>query len=319
MQGVRLICGDALRELRKLRAGSVQCCVTSPPYWSQRDYGGGTWVGGDAACDHVVGQMRLGISLAKSPASCRGGAKKVAEIPPIQARRRCPCCGARRVNNRQIGLEDTPDEYIRRLVRVFREVRRVLRSDGTFWLNMGDTYDSKQLCGIPWRLALALQADGWILRQDIIWHKPNPMPNSVRDRCVTAHEYLFLFAKSRRYFWNYEAMREKAAYAGVPRGGSRRRYHQRGADNKLYDKRTRRSVWKIGRSSFRGAHFATFPPQLVEPCILAGCRRNFTVLDPFAGSGTVGLVAHRLGRKAILIDLMPEYIEMMKRRIADDR
>jgi len=303
--------GDCLEVLRALGSGSVQCCVTSPPYWGLRDYG-------------VKGQL---------------------------------------------GLEKTPDEYVAKMVGVFREVRRVLRDDGTLWLNLGDSYTSsgrsdrkespgvgakqemkkpgrkllweaggghnfswyipafgtrlkpKDLVGIPWRVAFALQADGWYLRQDIIWHKPNPMPESVRDRCTKAHEYIFLMSKSDRYYFDSVAMREDAAYAGVTRGGSKNRYEQNeaGFDNRIYDTRNRRSVWTVSTQPFKGAHFATFPPKLIEPCILAGSKLGDTVLDPFNGAGTTGLVAHQHGREYIGIELNPEYAAIADARIRAER
>lgn len=287
-----ILAGDCLFNLQTLSDQCVNCCVTSPPYWGLRDYG-------------VDGQM---------------------------------------------GLESTPEEYIERMVRVFREVRRVLRDDGTLWLNLGDSYNAynhnrgaasgankknhnvmpksakglscgslknKDLVGIPWRVALALQADGWYLRQDIIWHKPNPMPESVRDRCTKAHEYIFLLSKSARYHYDYEAIKEPATYAGQSRGGSKRRYEQNnaGMDCKEYATRNKRSVWSVKPRTFKGAHFATFPPELIEPCILAGCPEGGTVLDPFAGSGTTAEVAIKHGRKAIMCELNPEYVDMIKKRL----
>lgn len=279
-----ILIGDALKELQCLAPGCANMCVTSPPYYGLRDYG---------------------------------------------------------VDD-QIGLEDTPEAYVSRLVKVFSEVRRVLRDDGTLWLNLGDSYNAgcggggsnkqksnvgsiatgrrgaaKQLLGIPWRVAFALQADGWILRQDIIWHKPNPMPESVRDRCTKAHEYLFLLSKSPRYYFDHEAMKEPAVYAGQRRGGSKQRYEQNaaGCDSKVYDTRNRRSVWSIQPAKKqRGSvkHFATFPPALIEPCIAAGSPLGGIVLDPFAGSGTTGRVAASLGRDSILIELNPAYRELME-------
>lgn len=234
----------------------------------------------------------------------------------------------------QLGLEPTPEEHVANMVEVFREVRRVLRHDGVLFLNYGDSYQDKQLVGMPWRVAFALQADGWWLRQDIIWHKPNPMPESVRDRCTKAHEYLFLLAKSKRYYFDVDAIREQtdnmsswAEYAAadghnLPHGnlsmGAKAGF---GAmqDNLTHPLgRNKRSVWTIATAPFSEAHFATFPPALVEPCIKAGCPVGGTVLDPFAGAGTVGLVADRLGRDAILIELNPAYAAMASTRIEGD-
>lgn len=292
----QILIGDAATQLATLDAGSVYCCVTSPPYFGLRDYG-------------VDGQ---------------------------------------------IGLESSVDAYVSRLVAVFREVRRVLRDDGTLWLNLGDSWggsgkgrnangehgakcsdkqktnagaitgviskskeESKQLLGIPWRVAFALQSDGWILRQDIIWHKPNPMPESVKDRCVKSHEYMFLFAKQPRYY--FETIKEPAAYAGQRRGGSKNRYEQNaaGCDSRIYDTRTKRSVWTVQPAKKRRGevkHFATFPPDLITPCITASCPLGGTVLDPFAGSGTTARVANRFGRNAISIELNAKYLPLLEAR-----
>jgi DNA modification methylase len=375
-----IICGDALAELRKLPAESVQCCVTSPPFFGLRDYG------------------------------CNG----------------------------QIGLEKTPAEYVARMVEIFREVRRVLRSDGTLWLNLGDSYAGsgkgqtsngcadpknnktrgmklpvdhslgqrigsvhgdgghtsgfpappclkpKDLVGIPWMVAFALRADGWYLRQDIIWAKPNPMPESVRDRCTKSHEYIFLLTKEPRYFYDQEAIKQPLREASVARlgqdvenqegsdrvpgktngkmkavrfGGKKQcpdtrlqsgnewkprvRPHGIVRDRMLdYDSKesklrpnnnrgcyesehelpepgmlaNKKSVWMVATQGYREAHFATYPPDLIKPCILAGSRAGDIVLDPFAGSGTTGEVALELGRKAILIELNPKYIPLIKQR-----
>ncbi len=226
----------------------------------------------------------------------------------------------------QIGLEATPDAFVARLVDVFREVRRVLRDDGTLWLNLGDSYwKDKNLLGIPWRVAFALQADGWYLRQDIIWHKPNPMPESVRDRCTKAHEYLFLLSKSDRYFFDAEAIKEPAAESSLSRlaqnveaqtGSSRVPGKTNGTMRAVGgDMRNRRSVWTVTTKPFKGAHFATFPPDLIEPCILAGCPVGGTVLDPFGGSGTTAGVAVKHGRKAILCELNPAYAALVPDRV----
>ena len=299
-----ILTGDALEWLRQLPDNSVNTCVTSPPYWGLRDYG-------------IDGQ---------------------------------------------IGLEETPEAYVERMVEVFREVRRVLRDDGTLWLNLGDSYagsgkgawkvkdrqkevyipdpDSpqcrlpkvpsglkpKDLVGIPWRVAFALQADGWYLRSDIIWHKPNPMPESVKDRPTKAHEYIFLLAKSEKYYYDYESIKEPAINAGktVKTNGAdgmvggydgyrTRDGFKRGITVK--EKKNKRTVWSITTKPFKGAHFATFPPDLIEPCILAGCPEGGIVLDPFFGAGTTGLVARRHNRNFIGIELNPQYVEIAKNRI----
>tara|TARA_Y100000296_G_scaffold46090_1_gene52883 strand:+ start:980 stop:1960 length:981 start_codon:yes stop_codon:yes gene_type:complete len=312
MTTTTILVGDCLQRLRELPNESVHCAITSPPYWGLRDYG-------------------------------------------VDA---------------QIGLEPTPDEYVAQLVAVFREVRRVLRDDGTLWLNIGDSYAGswgnqgrkqergtqrpingemlskvhdnrypsqgsntgkipegsglkpKDLIGIPWRVAFALQADGWYLRQDIIWSKPNPMPESVTDRCTKAHEYIFLLSKSLRYYYDAEAIAEEAAFPNGPNGKVRSPFGQGFAagrsDGTTTGVRNKRSVWTVTTKPFSGAHFATFPPDLIEPCIKAGCPKDGTVLDPFGGAGTTGMVADRLGRDAIIIELNADYAEMARRRIEND-
>lgn len=300
-----LYLGDCIESMRTMPDQSVNTCVTSPPYFGLRDYG----------------------------------------------------------HEGQIGLEPTPDEFVAALVAVFREVRRVLRDDGTLWLNLGDSYAQqggrgeqgsssarkgranveaqqkrasmrppaglkpKDIIGIPWRVAFALQADGWYLRQDIIWHKPNPMPESVRDRCTKAHEYIFLLSKSPRYYFDHEAIKERAV-GGTPgntkptKGG--RAYadgeakHRTAANlHKMgpVERRNRRSVWTVATRPYKCAHFATFPPDLIKPCILAGAPLGGVVLDPFGGSGTTGLVATQAGRDAVLCEINPEYLEMARARI----
>ena len=261
----------------------------------------------------------------------------------------------------QIGLEETPDAYVNKLVGVFREVRRVLRDDGTLWLNLGDSYNNqpagnkkpsgfsqtrpsrisgngdqetvntgrslvrgmkpKDLIGIPWRVAFALQADGWYLRQDIIWHKPNPMPESVKDRCTKAHEYIFLLSKSAKYYFDSEAIQEPT----VDGNTKPRSFRKSGADSTLRndtanqyiprDVRNKRDVWTITTKPFKGAHFATFPPDLIEPCVLAGCPVGGVVLDPFAGSGTTLQVAVKNGRYGLGLELNPDYIKLIHERM----
>jgi site-specific DNA-methyltransferase (cytosine-N4-specific) len=258
--------GDCLELLARVPAGSFQACVTSPPYWGLRDYG----VGG------------------------------------------------------QIGAEPTVEAYLGRLVEVFRQVRRTLKDDGTLWLNLGDAYTSggrtwrdrdkknpargmdyraptprglkpKDLIGLPWRLAFALQADGWFLRSDIVWHKPNAQPESVKDRPTRAHEYVFLLSRAKTYFYDHAAVMEDAV---GPQG-----------------RRNCRSVWSVPTEPFKDAHFATFPPRLVEPCVLASTRPGDVVVDPFFGSGTVGQVAAALGRTFYGVELNPAYAEIARRRL----
>lgn len=329
--------GDCLDVLRTLPNESVHCCITSPPYYNLRDYG-------------VEGQ---------------------------------------------IGLETTPAEFIANLVAVFREVRRVLRDDGTCFVNMGDSYAGggfgaanypatnekwkqntnkgtlsgkfkgykgddkikpKDLMGMPWRLAFALQDDGWWLRQDIIWSKPNPMPESVTDRCTKSHEYIFMLSKSARYYYDSQVIREPMADSSIDRldqdidkqvgsarvpgkrngnmkavgkkdkqrGHSRRhagfndRWDSMSGDEQAANGRNKRSVWEVATQPFSEAHFATFPPKLIEPCILAGCPKDGVVLDPFFGAGTTGLVADRFQRNCIGIELNPAYVEIARNRLSED-
>ncbi len=279
--GFEIRLGDALATLRELPTASVQCVVTSPPYWGLRDFG-------------VDGQL---------------------------------------------GHEATPERYVSALVAVFAEVKRVLADDGTLWLNLGDSYAGskntpnlkpKDLVGIPWLVAFALQADGWWLRCDIIWDKPSPVPEGARDRPTKSHDYVFLLAKSRRYYYDAASIAEPAVTAGsvhdytaydhqkATRAPRLQRNLFLGRKRVTGRTRNKRSVWRISSQRFLGAHFATFPEKLVEPCILAGSRPGDLVLDPFCGSGTVGVVALRHGRRFIGIELNPEYAAMAKRRIIDD-
>ena len=304
-----IIQGDSLSILKTLEDKSINCCVTSPPYYGLRDYG----------------------------------------------------------TNEQIGQEKTPEEYIQKLVSIFGEVKRVLRDDGTLWLNIGDSYagsgkggafypdavkDTKQgtnkgivdkpnlihtnkligykakdLIGIPWMLAFALRYDGWYLRQDIIWHKPNPMPESVKDRCTRSHEYIFLLSKSKKYYYDSDAIKEHTVYPTGTRTdkkqgefkGKRHAHedykHISDSFRAIRDYRNKRDVWTVSVKPYRGAHFATFPPELIEPCILAGCPKGGTALEVFSGSGTVGAVAAEYGREFIGIEINPDYCPMSKKRI----
>lgn len=310
---MQLLLGDSFATLKTLPDQSVQTCVTSPPYYGLRDYG-------------VDGQL---------------------------------------------GLEDTPEEYIERTVAVFREVRRVLKDNGTLWLNLGDSYAGsckgqrgvprspvqlanrgsypgttakpyyksaglkpKDLIGIPWRVAFALQADGWYLRQDIIWHKQAVMPESVGDRCTKAHEYIFLLSKSRRYYFDADAIKEPLksdpeALRKRMEHAKRKQMHEQLSDSRVMridryattatpympTARNKRSVWTVNPKPYKGAHFATYPPDLIRPCILAGAPTQHTVLDPFMGSGTTGYVALSLQRNFIGIELNPAYIALAKERI----
>jgi site-specific DNA-methyltransferase (adenine-specific) len=340
---------------------SVHCVVTSPPYFNLRDYKTGEWHGGDPACSHEHSWVNYPGTTGAAPRNIAANrAKSIRRNGGI-----CPC-GAR-FDDGQIGHEATPAEYVARLVQVARAVRRVLRPDGTFWLNLGDSYASnpkgpggqdkstlsnsgayeriasavrpkppgiavKQLLGIPWRVAFALQDDGWYLRQAIVWRKTNPMPESVRDRCTRSYEQIFMFSKGPRYFYDADAIAEPAVsksphrwvdgMADKQRGHSRKhagfngRYAERIRRDGPPKTRNKRDVWTVATRPFKGAHFATFPPDLIEPCILAGCPEGGTVLDPFGGSGTTALVALRNNRNAVLCELNPGYVEMAHARIA---
>jgi DNA modification methylase len=303
----RVLEGDCVEVLRTLDAGSVQTCVTSPPYWGLRDYGTATWEGGDSKCDHKGLPKASDKSGLKNDGRPNPGRKEYELDATVPYRDTCGKCGAKRIDS-QLGLEPTPEQYVAKLVEVFREVRRVLRDDGTVWLNLGDSYWStggrqragadtererlsadwssvnqrhpqvsdmraKQLVGIPWRVAFALQADGWWLRSDIIWSKPNPMPESVTDRPTRAHEYIFLLSKSARYFYDADAIREEHARlwdADAANGSINARTREARGIEPNPAGRNKRSVWTVTTQPYSEAHFATFPPKLVEPCILAG-------------------------------------------------
>ncbi len=287
--------GNVLDRIKDIEEKSVQCVVTSPPYWGLRDYGTAEWEQGDKECDHVEKKPFGGSSTLRDMSL--ETTKKEVEGKSIQYKSKCKKCGAIRKDS-QLGLEETPEEFIENMVKVFRGVKKALKDDGTLWLNLGDSYSqtkNKQLLGIPWRVALALQQDGWYLRQDIIWHKPNPMPESVKDRCTKAHEYIFLLSKSSRYYYDSDAIRDKPHYG-----------EEVGAN--------KRSVWSINVKPYKEAHFATFPEKLPELCIKAGSKKGDIVLDPFFGSGTTGWVAQRLGRKWLGIELNPEFIKIAEKR-----
>ena len=351
----QILVGDVRKQLTQLETNSVQTCVTSPPYWGLRDYGTASWNGGDFNCDHSP--KKRGSRFATSVSSKQSSNNGSGSI----SRRDCDC-GAIRIDD-QLGLEKTPQEYVDSMVDVFREVYRILKPDGTLWLNLGDSYASfrdgkatpdttrgnsdgtlvpkgsaknrmattftgtgikhKDLVGIPWRVAFALQQDGWYLRQDIIWAKPNPMPESVIDRCTKSHEYIFLLSKAPKYYFNNKAIKEPT----VTRDNTNRdrdstklnnvpsRTRMGGLKTNDYETRNKRDVWTITTKPFKGAHFAVMPEALIEPCILAGSQENDTVLDPFTGSGTVGVVANRHGRNFVGIELNPEYAQIARERI----
>ena len=349
--------GDCREKLRELEDSCVQMCVTSPPYWGLRDYGTATWVGGDPECPHMR-TTKISKERAAGWSYYNNMFDQGHVVGDAIYKNRCPKCGAERRDS-QLGLEETPEEYVKNMVEVFREVRRVLRSDGTLWLNLGDTYcgtghkgdtkdringegrngqriainnkvqglKQKDLIGIPWRVAFALQADGWYLRQDIIWHKPNPMPESVKDRCTKSHEYIFLMSKSPKYYYDYEAIKERAQNWGT-RDRSNGKYTSGdvpisgGAHGGLKGKewedqptKNKRSVWSVATKPYKGAHFAVFPTELITRCILAGSKEGDTVLDPFFGSGTTGYVCESLNREWIGVELNNDYVPLQKERI----
>jgi DNA modification methylase len=227
----------------------------------------------------------------------------------------------------QIGLENSLEDYVTALVAVFAEVRRVLADDGTLWVNLGDSYGkNKQLLGIPWRVAFALQSDGWYLRSEVIWNKPNPMPESVTDRLTKSHETIFLLAKNEQYFYDHEAIKEPAVYTDSRHNTGRQTYNGKRAENDgllqqsfvtITDTRNKRSVWTVTVKGYKGAHFATYPPALIEPCVLAGSREGDTVLDPFSGSGTTGEVALLHNRNYVGTELNPEYADISVNRITN--
>ena len=358
---IRILKGSCLETLSKIEDQSINTCITSPPYWGLRDYGTAEWVGGDPECTHTYHvKSPYNANFNERCGNASGQRKQESQRHHVAYKKECKDCGAIRKDS-QLGLEETPEEFVENLVKVFREVKRVLRDDGTVWLNLGDSYigggrgwkyskegtiqqahidagvkygsptgkinglKSKDLVGIPWRVAFALQADGWYLRQDIIWHKPNPMPESVRDRCTKSHEYIFLLSKSPKYYFDNEVIKEDAV--GERWGGNKpvNKENSKYKDNKydngtnegrfIYEKRNKRSVWSVVTKPFKDAHFATFPTELIEPCVLAGCPEGGIVLDPFGGSGTTALVANQYNRSAVLCELNEEYIEIAEKRL----
>lgn len=277
----KIIVGNSLLTLQAMPSASIDCIVTSPPYYGQRDYG-------------VQGQ---------------------------------------------VGNEKSPKEYIENLTSIFSECRRVLKDTGSLWLNLGDKYDKGNLLGMPWRIALALQDDGWILRNDIIWHKPNAMPHSAKNRLTTDHEYIFFFTKkNNNYFYDQDAIREehvtfsensrmKGGRNHFGKNGGTPEKGKNGGNSNLHDGRwdqafhpsgrNKRTVWNVPLSKYRGTHFAVFPEKLIEPCILAGCPKNGLVLDPFFGAGTTGVVAKKFGRKYVGLEINPDYAKLADERLAD--
>ena len=330
----KIIQGDCLEVLKTLPDESIDCVITSPPYWGLRDYGTAKWEGGDINCDHINPQKPSStykVSDEKRDAYAE-------KLLGVQFKGNCKKCGAKRIDS-QLGLEKTPEEYVAKMVEVFRETKRVLKKEGTCWLNLGDSYagsmngingsggfsvlKSKDLVGIPWRVAFALQADGWYLRQDIIWHKPNPMPESVTDRCTKSHEYVFLLAKSPKYYFDNEAIKEQTLTQDNTNrdrdftrlNNTPGRTRMAGLKTNNYEKRNKRSVWTITTKPFKAAHFATFPEQLIEPMVKAGCPENGIVLDMFMGGGTTAVVAKKLNRNYLGIELNSSYIDIANKRI----
>ena len=344
---INFLQGDVFDKLKELDNNSIDCVVTSPPYWGLRDYGTAQWQGGDPNCDHQTKRSR-GDDI-------KQGDKQGTNLglrPNIQTL--CKC-GAKRID-KQLGLEPTYQEHIQNIVELFRAMKPKLKDSATIWLNYGDSYAAtvngtkakdiknddrgfvdkpfstiqgsikpKDLVMIPNRIAIALQDDGWWIRSEIIWHKPNPMPESVRDRPTSSHEKIWLITKSKKYYYDADAIKEKSISKGsvhVHKPGNKAdEYVKQGLKThpaKTYitpEKKNKRNVWTITTKPCKDAHFATFPKDLIEPCIKAGCPEGGIVLDPFSGAGTTGIVAQSLNRTAILIELNPEYIEIAKKRI----
>jgi DNA modification methylase len=424
MQVNKIYTGDCLEWLRQMPDNFIDCCVTSPPYYGLRDYGTAQWSGGDSGCDHK------GIPLASNKSTLAGYTSEDVKVRTftVPFKDTCLKCGATRIDN-QIGLEETPTAYVSKLVEVFREVKRVLKKEGTLWLNLGDSYNGsggaggdynegglregqpkyngrkisglkpKDLIGIPWMVAFALRADGWYLRQDIIWAKPNPMPESVTDRCTKSHEYIFLLSKSQKYYYDAEAIKVdsviKSLDEAIKRAGHGGAQYDKWEDKNGFrgkgglgrDTKTftgyanKRSVWTVTTKPFAAAHFATFPEDLISDCIKAGCpefvcnkcgkareriiekeykkhdnwfgdkqnvrhsrgnagnsynelistkpngltdcncNEGFSpgiVLDPFSGAGTTPVVARKLNRNYIGIELNETYVSMAKKRLYNE-
>jgi len=342
-------CRDSMRQMAK-DGIKVQTCVTSPPYYGLRDYGTAEWEGGNVDCDH--------IEKIQSHSGERSNRDQTSQI--FKYKGLCKKCGAVSVDG-QIGLEQTPQEFINNLVEVFACVWDILEDDGTLWVNLGDSYANnssqasnngragfgnprekvvnrigngykqKDLMGMPWRLAFALQDFGWYLRQDIIWHKPNPMPESVTDRCTKSHEYIFLLTKNAKYYFDADSIKENAINTEEQQIAKRnKKQHRANAQEHeakfvqhnfseiktVYEKRNKRDVWSVPVKPYSGAHFAVYPPELIEPCILAGSRIGDIVLDPFFGSGTTGQVSQNLGRKWIGCELNKNYEALQNERLS---
>lgn len=320
MQLDSIIQGSALEVLRTLPSDSIDCCVTSPPYWGLRDYGTATWEGGDPECNH----FKNFLSSSKSTLHDKPEVKKMETGIPFAGD--CGKCSAVR-KDLQLGLEPDFRDYIKNLCDIFDEVKRVLKPEGTCWVNLGDTYGAdKSLVQIPSRFASEMTDRGWILRNEIVWHKPNVMPSSVKDRFTVDFEKLFFFTKSKTYHFqqqfedavtdiNTKARGGFGSLSGKNNTPDRAKSNQPGKSWTYTDRRNKRAVWTISTKPFKEAHFATFPQELVETPIKAGCPAFGVVLDPFMGSGTTGLVAQNLVRHYLGIELNPEYIEIARRRL----
>jgi DNA modification methylase len=367
---------NCLEGLKLLDDNSIDCCVTSPPYWGLRNYGTDFQIwGGNEECQHEFpdDEIRKLRTKPGENAQCGNTLKEVAGRT-INNGAICIKCGAWRG---QLGLEPTPEMYVSHIVEIFKEVRRALKPEGTLWLNLGDSYAGggrnsgnskphpkgykgleylgdtvkgkvpagmkpKDLVGIPWMVAFALRTDGWYLRSDIIWNKPNCMPESVTDRPTKAHEYMFLLSKNQYYYYDNEAIKEPIAESTVNRGpvsfgGEKGRNYkpEKGDPNfrngseqwgRTFDYtesckngRNKRTVWSIPTKPFKGAHFAVFPPKLIEPCILAGCPIDGIVLDPFMGSGTSAMVAVQNHRNYIGYEMNQDYIDIASKRIEEQQ
>ena len=334
-------CRDSMRIMAK-EGIKVQTCITSPPYYGLRDYGTGTWIGGDETCSHKRDSKY-------SENTSTGHANRDLVVGDAIYKTVCPRCGAVR-EDKQLGLEESPQEFIDAMVEVFACVWDILKDDGTLWVNIGDTYvgsgdkgntkdpknpdgrngqstaknkkvngiPAKNMIGIPWRLAFALQDFGWYLRQDIIWHKPNPMPEPAKDRCTKSHEYIFLLSKKPQYYFDSSGIQEPANYPNDDRGSRtdvRRGTEANSMSGKTGETRNKRDVWTVATKPYSGAHFAVYPEELIEPCVLAGSRVGDIVFDPFFGSGTTGAVAQKLGRQYIGCELNPDYEKLQNQRL----
>ena len=351
MKDIKFMQGDVRDKIKELENYSIDCVVTSPPYWGLRDYGTAKWEGGDPTCSHSYGRNTRG-GLTNFQKNNKGSFGDEA----IKTGEHCKLCGAKRIDS-QLGLEPTYQEHIKNIINVFQLLKPKLKDSATIWLNYGDCYatakngrdasnivgddrtfrnkpfttiqgqlKNKDLVMMPNRIAIALQDDGWWIRSEIIWHKPNPMPESVTDRPTNAHEKIWLITKSKKYYYDADAIKEPVADISIQRvkygykarhKSSPYNYMNTPKQGKRFCDpagRNKRNVWTITPKPFKEAHFATFPKDLIEPCIKAGCPENGIVLDPFGGAGTTGIVAKSLNRQSILIELNPEYIKIAKKR-----